>query len=375
MEKKIWILIILIFAFILNILGFVSGFMFDIDVLIVISFIVFFPVISLLIYYLIIVINKLRLINSLNKNKESNSNYSNLYVIAADGNKSYNFIKDIKQKKLGLNNIRLEVKYNKIIYSYKYLGFKVIMDIYPKSIKYQIFTSIKYSKNTKVVRILKDKKNITDEKINTSDLCDLCVKLNKIVDEYRSDNYVDDSINGIIFEKISSVKSYLLDAGIVAMFLGGLLIVLSILLSPLIENIKFESFWEIFGLFIYFITIILAIVMGIVGISYINRYKNLLKDFKYASTFNISKYPKKVKLGFSGRYRGFLTIEVIKLKFAEGWVLVALQFPCWMTSIKDVKRCVKEIKQMKCNFTVLSHSKIVVMGHNKIIKHVYKIFR
>ena len=206
MEKKIWILIILIFTFILNILGFVSGFMFDIDVLIVISFIVFFPVISLLIYYSIIVINKLRLINSLNKNKESNSNYSNLYVIAADGNKTYNFIKDIKQKKLGLNNIKLEVKYNKIIYSYKYLGFKVIMDIYPKSIKCQIFTSIKYSKNTKIVRILKDKKNITDEVINTSDLCDLCVKLNKIVDEYRSDNYVDDSINGIIFEKIITKK-------------------------------------------------------------------------------------------------------------------------------------------------------------------------
>jgi len=375
MEKKIWILIIFIFTFILNILGFVFGFMFNIDVLIVISFIVFFPVISLLIYYSIIVINELRLINSLNKNKELNTNYSNLYVIAADSNKSYNFIKDIKQKKLGLNNIKLEVKYNKIIYSYKYLGFKVIMDIYPKSIKYQIFTSIKYSKNTKIVRILKDKKNITDEKINTSDLCDLCVKLNKIVDEYRSDNYVDDSINGIIFERISSVKSYLLDVGIVAMFLGVLLIVLSTVLSPLIENIKFESFGEIFGLIIYFITIILAIAMGIVGISYINRYKNLLKDFKYASTFNISKYPKKVKLGFSGKYKSFLTIEVVKLKFAEGWVIVALPFPCWMTSIKDVKRCVKEIKQMKCHFTVLSHSKIVVMGYNKIINHVYKIFR
>lgn len=375
MEKKKLILIILIFAFILNILGFVSGFVFDIDVLILISFIVFFPVISVLIYYLIIVINKLRLINSLNKNKESNSNYSNLYVIAADSNKSYNFIKDIKQKKLGLNNIKLEVKYNKIIYSYKYLGFKVIMDIYPKSIKYQVFTSIKYSKNTKVVRIFKDKKNITDEAINVDELCDVCVKLNKIVDEYRSNNYVDDSINGIIYEKISNVKSYLLGTGILGVIFGVLLIVLTIGITPLIKSIKFESFWEIFGLIIYVITIILTIVVGVSGISYINRYKNLLKDFKYASTFNISKYPKKVKLGFSGEYRSFFTIDVIKLKFAEGWVLVALPFPCWMTSIKDVKRCVKEIKQMKCNFTVLSHSKIVVMGHNKIIKHVYKIFR
>lgn len=329
-----------------------------------ISMLMFIPLMILFFYLLIPIIQDAILNDRINKNKKLNTNYSNLYTIISDGNKKHKFITEIKSKKLGLSDINFIIKTNKITFSYKYFGFIIRINIYKKYIKYNILTAKKYS-NGKQDKIKIGKESINDEFLDINGLCNLVVKLNNYVDDYKSDIEVNEFLNGKLFEQHNYFKKYILEDAIVELILATLF--LAIIIGGTI-TFFFEEKLNIIIIFILLIIVISMLISLFLGLKNIIAYKNLLKDYKVKETFEIKGKPNKVKIGFKRERHQLLTdVKYIKIYIDNHCLFIAFPDFYWIKSKINLKECINELVNTNCNFTVLKHSKVVVRGEKKFI--------
>ena len=201
----------------------------------------------------------------------------------------------------------------------------------------------------------------------------LLPELKTIIDNYIETTPVDSIFNGRLLYKLKDLKKKLRLEGCIG-------IISSLILISLFTIIPILSIKDLYNhdgvIFIYTI-VVLIIIFLIVGfiysLSFILLLFKLNKDIKHQSIDQKVDTPKKVKLAKEfNKYTKTRRIEFIKFYFDDEILIVYVDTYIYVRNSSDSKNIINKLLNTKVNFTFLKQSKIVISGHERILKSLEK---
>lgn len=308
------------------------------------------------------------------KSKTTLSNSEKLYILIYEEHLE-DFIRRLKSNQK-INSLTYGIinGFNEMFFSLDYRQFTILFTIKEDSIIYAPLPPAKYNQESIAIKELNIKiNNFPNLDFFIESIFNLLPELKTIIDNYIETTPVDSIFNGRLLYKLKDLKKKLRLEGCIG-------IISSLILISLFTIIPILSIKDLYNhdgvIFIYTI-VVLIIIFLIVGfiysLSFILLLFKLNKDIKHQSIDQKVDTPKKVKLAKEfNKYTKTRRIEFIKFYFDDEILIVYVDTYIYVRNSSDSKNIINKLLNTKVNFTFLKQSKIVISGHERILKSLEK---
>ena len=304
------------------------------------------------------------------KNKTTLSNSEKLYILIYEEHLE-DYIRRLKSnQKINSLTYGIITGFNEMFFSLDYRQFTILFTIKENSIIYALLPTAKYNKENIAIKELNIKiNNFPNLDFFIEAIFNLLPELKAIIDNYIETTPVDSIFNGRLLNKLKNLKKKLRLEGCICIILS--LILISLLTIGLILTIKDLN---MISISIILLLIIIFLIIGFIyGLSFTLLLYKLNKDIKHRSIVQKADTPKKIRLvkAFE-KYTKTRKIEFIKFYFDNEVLIVYVDMYICVRNSNDSKNIINKLLNTKINFTFLKQSKIVISGHERILKSLEK---